>query len=127
MGEGGITVLGYCGINCDNCSAYRGTVTNDLSLLEKAAGSYWNGAYSAKDWVCLGCLPADQPFLAKYCAECKIRACAIGKGVPNCAACDEFEGCAQLHKFIKGESEGLSGTMRLLRERFLERRKEAAG
>jgi hypothetical protein len=114
-------MLGYCGINCHNCRAYQGTVNQDMSLLEKAAGSFWNGAYSAKEWVCLGCLPADQPFLAKFCAECKIRACAIERRVTNCAMCADFENCSQLHEFIKGESAELVRTMFLLRERFLER------
>lgn len=111
-------MLGYCGINCDNCRAYKGTVNGDISLLEKAAGSFWNGAFSAKDWVCLGCRPADQPFLAKFCAQCKIRACAIGK-VQNCAACTDFENCSQLHEFIEGESEEIVQRMMWLRERFL--------
>ena len=72
-----IQMLGYCGINCDNCRAYKGTVSGDLSLLQAAAGSFWNGAYQAKDWACLGCQPANQPFIAKYCAECGIRKCAV--------------------------------------------------
>jgi len=112
-------MLGYCGINCEECSAYKGTVNTDMSLLEKAAGGYWNGAYSAQEWVCLGCTPPDQPFLAKYCAKCKIRDCAIAKGVPNCAACDTYETCAILHDFIKGESEAVCQRMNLLRQRFL--------
>lgn len=113
-------MLGYCGINCDICPAYRGTVNSDVSLLEKAAGSFWSGAYSAKEWVCLGCQPADQPFLAKFCAKCKIRVCATGRKVQNCAACTDFENCSQLHEFIEGESEEIVWRMMLLRERFLD-------
>ncbi len=112
-------MLGYCGINCEECPAYKGTVATDMSLLEKAAGSFWNGAYSAQEWVCLGCTPADQPFLAKFCAKCKIRDCAIEKGLPNCAACSDYETCKILHDFIKGESEALCQRMDLLRQRFL--------
>jgi len=117
--KGGSAMLGYCGINCYNCNAYRGTVDCDMALLEKVAGTCWSGAYSAKDWVCLGCRPADQPFLARYCAQCKIRACAIARGVPNCAACAGFEECRQLQEFLQGEGEVLVQKMRLLRERFL--------
>jgi hypothetical protein len=112
-------MLGYCGINCAECSAYKGTVTTDMALLEKAAGSFWDGAYSAQEWVCLGCTPADQPFLAKFCAQCKIRGCAIGKGVQNCAACADHESCTMLKDFIKGESEALCKRMEWLRGRFL--------
>ncbi|MDD5265194.1 MAG: DUF3795 domain-containing protein [Candidatus Bipolaricaulis sp.] len=119
-------MLGYCGINCEECPAYQGTVTTDMSLLEKSAGSFWSGAYSAQEWVCLGCTPAEQPFLAKFCATCKIRVCAVGKGVPNCAACDGYESCALLHDFIKGESEVLCKRMEWLRGRFLAYKEERA-
>jgi hypothetical protein len=113
-------MLGYCGINCDKCPAYQGTVTGDMALLKQAAGSFWGGEYSAKDWVCLGCQPVDQPFLAKYCANCRFRACAAGKGIASCAACPDYEGCTPLQEFIRGEGEALIQTMALLRQRFLD-------
>lgn len=128
MREGEVTqMLGYCGINCDNCRAYKGTVAGDMALLEQAAGSFWEGAFSAKDWVCLGCRPADQPFLAKFCAGCTIRACAVERGLANCAACPDYEGCSRLHDFLRGESKELIQTMALLRERFLDRGREPEG
>lgn len=96
------------------------TVNGDLSLLQAAASSFSNGAYPAKDWVCLGCQPADQPIIAKACGECGIRKCAIGKGVSNCAACDEYDGCEQIHKFIGSEGSALATTMKMLRERFVD-------
>ncbi len=117
-------MLGYCGINCDECAAYKGAVNTDIGQLEKAAGNYWDGAYSAQEWVCLGCTPADQSFLAKYCATCKIRDCAIEKGVQNCAACDGYESCKMLKDFIKGEDEALCKRMEWLRGRFLAFRAE---
>jgi hypothetical protein len=101
-------------------------VNTDMGLLEKAAGSFWNGAYRAQEWVCLGCTPADQPFLAKFCAKCKIRDCAIAKEVPSCAACDSYESCALLHDFIKGESEVLCKRTEWLRARFLAYKEERA-
>ena len=112
-------MLGYCGIDCANCTAYQGTVNSDPKLLEKAADNFWDGAYQAEDWVCLGCRPAEQPYIAKFCAGCKIRNCAIEKGVQNCAACAKFEGCSKLHDFIQGESGALVKRMKWLRERFV--------
>ncbi len=119
-------MLAYCGINCDECPSYKGTVTSDISLLEKVAGSLWDGAPNASDWVCLGCTPADQGFLAKDCSMCKIRDCAISRGVQNCAACLNYECCKLIQDFIKGESEprcsdleALSKRMKWLRSRFL--------
>jgi hypothetical protein len=117
-------MLGYCGIYCYNCSAYKGTVIKDMSLLEKVAEKYGDGASSAKDWLCLGCQPENQLFLAKFCSKCEIRTCAIGKKVQNCAACDEFENCSKLQDFINAESEEIVWRMKSLRERFLERQSQ---
>ena len=119
-------MIGYCGIDCTVCRAYQGTVKADMGLLEQAAGTWEVGAFSAKDWVCLGCRPADQPFLAKYCAGCKVRTCAIERGLSNCAACADYEGCSRLVEFLRTEPEGLRQMMSLLRERFLDRGKGSA-
>ena len=112
-------MLVYCGVNCQGCSGYRGTVEGDVSLLEKLAAKLWDGAYSAADWVCLGCLPADQPILSRYCSQCRIRSCAIGRGISNCAVCPDYEHCSLLHDFIAKEGEEVVRTMALLRERYL--------
>ena len=121
-------MLGYCGIDCQACEAYKGTVATRIDLLEKAAGSYWDGAYSAQEWVCLGCTPADQGILAKYCATCGIRGCATKRGVQNCAMCTDSEGCERLKTFIAGESKELAQRMDWLRARLraIQARGEAA-
>jgi hypothetical protein len=85
-------------------------------LLEKAAQAFSNGADSAKEWVCLGCTPADQAFLAKPCAACKMRPCAIAKGVQNCAACADYESCQKIQTIL--EPWGLAQRMTWLRGRF---------
>ncbi len=112
-------MLAYCGINCAECKAYQGTVQTDLELLERAAADYSNGTSRAQEWVCLGCTPADQPFLATYCATCGIRQCAVDKGVTNCAACDAYDGCAKIQDFLGGESPVLGQRMDWLRQRYL--------
>ncbi|HOQ98833.1 MAG TPA: DUF3795 domain-containing protein [Anaerolineae bacterium] len=109
-------MLGYCGIHCDECRGFRGTVGGDMALLESLAERFGN---APRDWVCLGCQPAQQPFLATFCAGCAIRACAVARELPNCAACGDYEGCTRLHDFIQAESEQVVRTMALLRERFL--------
>jgi len=85
--------------------------------LEKAAQAFSKGADGPKEWVCLGCTPADQAFLAKPCAACKMRTCAIAKGVQNCAACDEYESCQMIQTIL--EPWGLAQRMGWLRERFV--------
>jgi hypothetical protein len=66
----------------------------------------------------LGRTPANQGFLATYCATCKVRACAIEKNVQNCAACADYDTCAEMKAVIARESKELSVRMTWLRERF---------
>ncbi len=121
-------MLGYCGVNCAECLAYRGTITTDIEVLKKVAATYGTGPEAHEEHVCLGCTPGDQPFLAKYCATCKIRDCAVGRGVQNCASCGEYETCAQLRDFIGAvpAEAKLAERMGLLRGRFLRFRQERA-
>ena len=114
-------MLGYCGIYCFDCSVYKGTVTNDMSLLSKLAKEYNS---SEKDWVCLGCQPAGQLFLSKYCSTCEIRACAINNKVQNRAACEKFENCSKLQIFINDESDEIVHRMKMLREQFINRQSQ---
>ena len=112
-------MIGYCGINCLECNAYKATVTGNRDLLVEVSKKFWDGRYQPEEWACLGCGPDSKPFMSAYCDGCEIRACAAGKQLPNCAACPDFEDCRRLHDFIKGESESLSRTMGWLRQRYL--------
>jgi len=118
-------MLGYCGINCLECKAYKGTVNGDEDLLKQVATQFWNGVYSPRDWVCLGCGPHNQHFHAKFCSTCNIRLCATEREVQNCAACPEFERCSKLQEFIKSESPEIVRTMQWLRESYLATRGQA--
>lgn len=112
-----MSALGYCGMNCATCPSYTTTVNPDIEVLRKAEAQ--SASAGGLRWVCLGCTPADQPILAKYCATCTIRDCAIEKKVQNCAACDDYESCARLHDFFRGESaEAIGKRMDWLRARF---------
>ena len=119
-------MLAYCGMNCLECRAYKATVTANEEDLKKVAKEFGDGKYGDKQWVCLGCIQKDTRFVADYCAKCEIRTCAIERGVQNCAACDDYEGCGRLHGFLTKESEVLVRVMAFLRESFLARR-ECAG
>ncbi len=117
-------MLGYCGMNCASCSSYTTTVTADKELLERAAARSVGGA---PRWICLGCTPADQPFLSQFCVTCRIRACAIGRKGQNCAACDDYESCVQLRDFFKTDPAGaIHRRMDWLRQRFLALKEERA-
>ena len=73
----------FCGIVCDECPALRATRGDDIAGLQKCAD----------DCRCDGCRPAGR--LYKHCALCKVRACALAKGVENCAHCSRYA-CEEL-------------------------------
>ena len=95
-------MIAYCGLNCDGCPAYKGTITGDETLLAEMSETYGKGKSDAIDFVCLGCKYFDVKLIATDCAACAIRLCAIAKGKDFCATCDEFETCEKI-KPCKGD------------------------
>jgi hypothetical protein len=119
-------MVGFCGINCLECNAYKATVGGDEKGLRHVAQKFGQGRLKPMDWVCLGCSPQNQHLLATYCYTCKIRLCATAKGVTNCAECDTFEQCTTLQEFMKTESETVARTMGWLRASYLARQAQSA-
>ncbi len=118
-----MSALGYCGADCTACPSYATTVHPDIDVLRKVEAQ--SASSGGLHWVCLGCTPKDQPILAKYCATCGIRDCAIANGVQNCAACDDFESCLKIRDFLKADNaQVLAKRMDWLRQRFLAQREE---
>lgn len=114
-------MLGFCGINCTECSAYKATVTTDEKLMQHVQDTFGDGKGTRTDWVCLGCLASERALIAKYCATCRIRSCAVEHEVVNCSACSEFDGCEQLYPFLKTEDAAVVLRMQWLRDAFLAR------
>ncbi len=119
-------MVGFCGINCLECTAYKATLTGDEKGLQHMAEKFGRGVLEPVNWVCLGCGQQNRTLLARYCYSCKIRLCAMEKGVSNCAECDTFEQCDTLHDFIKTETDTLARTMGWLRACYLARRGDSA-
>lgn len=86
-------MIAHCGINCDECPSYKGTITGDETLLAQMNEEYGTEETDAIDFVCLGCKYHDLSLIATDCAACAIRACAQAKGKDFCATCDEYETC----------------------------------
>ena len=114
-------MVGFCGINCLECTAYKATLSGDEEKLREVAEKFGRGVLAPLDWVCLGCGPHNRHLLATYCSTCKIRLCALAEGVSNCAECDTFERCTDLQDFIAAESGTLGRTMQWLRASYLRR------
>ncbi len=78
------TTIAYCCLECDKCDVYIATQNNDEELRRKVAKE-WKMA--AEKLVCDGCKSARTPF------DCKAKKCALAKGLPTCAHCDDFPTC----------------------------------
>lgn len=96
------TLIAACGIDCSKCEAYIATQANDAAALEQIAAK-WRVEYNAPgitaaNILCDGCMTGGRTI--GHCAECKIRLCAVERGLENCAACPDYA-CAELNAFFK--------------------------
>jgi hypothetical protein len=93
-------MIAYCGLDCAGCKAYIATQANDSKALAQVAEE-WSKAFgatlTADSVICDGCT-ADGRKIG-HCAECEIRACAVERGVANCAHCEDY-GCEKLSAFL---------------------------
>lgn len=93
------SMLAYCGLVCTDCSAYIATQKGDIPALEQIAakwGKELNLALTWEDCRCDGCL-ATTGRQIDYCRECQVRACAIARGLENCAHCPDYA-CEKLER-----------------------------
>lgn len=95
-------MIAYCGLVCTDCDAYVATQANDLEALErlakKAREEYGMANATLESTMCDGCL-SNSDRLCGYCYECGVRACATGRGMVNCAHCDDYT-CETLEGFF---------------------------
>ena len=95
-------MIAYCGIVCSECDAFIAT-QNDDDAKRKEVTALWKKEFNfdvkPEDINCDGCL-ATTDRLWGYCHACEIRKCGQGKGVENCAYCDEYP-CHKLVKFFQ--------------------------
>jgi len=85
----------FCGIVCEECPAFQATRANDAAGLQKCADEWGVPGHplAAEDCRCDGCRPPGR--LYKHCALCRVRACALARGVENCAHCSRYA-CLEL-------------------------------
>jgi hypothetical protein len=95
-------MIAYCGLVCTDCDAYVATQANDLAALERLAArareEYGMADATAEGSMCDGCL-SNSERLCSYCYECGVRACAMERGMVNCAHCDDYV-CDTLEAFF---------------------------
>ncbi len=103
-------------MDCAACEAYIATVKDDDELRVKVAEKWsqmFEGTFNPEDVNCLGCTNPNGPHIA-YCQECPIRRCAGGRGIPNCAHCEEFV-CAKLNVHFEFVAPGARQTLEGIR------------
>ncbi len=95
-------LVACCGITCSDCPAFIAAKTDDDGLRKKTAAE-WSQQYGAdikpEDVNCAGCTVTEGPHIGHW-SECGIRQCCSGRGVENCARCDDYA-CDQLAKFLE--------------------------
>jgi len=97
-----MNMIAACGLDCSQCEAYKATQANDLLLLE-AVAEKWSVEFNAPglsaDLIrCDGCMIPGLKM--SHCAECRMRLCALERGLANCAACPDYA-CAELAGFLQ--------------------------
>ena len=79
------------------------TQTNDeaamQAVVEKWRVEFDHPDMTLADVVCDGC-SSTSGRLVSYCRQCEIRACAMEKGLENCAFCEAYETCEKLNGFL---------------------------
>ena len=109
-------MIGYCGLDCEQCEAHLATIRDDDALRAKVAEKWakLNNAPILPEHInCTGCQSAGVKTV--YCDHlCEIRKCAVAKQIGTCAECAEY-GCPSLAKIFqsapqaKATLDGLKG------------------
>ena len=94
-------IIAYCGMVCTDCAEFTATQANDRTALEQIAARYRKELdkpdITAEYLLCDGCL-TDRGRLAAHCANCRVRACGMARGIANCAHRPEYV-CERLQGF----------------------------
>jgi hypothetical protein len=121
--------VAFCGLDCADCAVYVATKTGDDNLRQAYAGhesARWKIQIEPARLNCHGC--RDLQPKTGFCATCQVRACALERGLEDCARCGEYP-CAKLDrvhaamvnvgKAVDGVAKARINLDRLRRERGL--------
>jgi hypothetical protein len=88
-------MIGYCGLDCDQCVAFIATRNNDDALRAKVAEEWARESDAPIKPEHINCTGCQSPGVKTYYCDqlCEIRKCAIGKSFTTCAPCPGFS-CA---------------------------------
>ncbi len=106
--------IAYCGLDCEKCDAYLATIHDDQALREKTA-KLWaelNNAPILPEHInCRGC--RAEGIKTVFCEQlCRIRPCALKKGVTTCGGCPDLEECQILGAITSDHPDALKNLRR---------------
>jgi hypothetical protein len=87
--------LAYCCLDCSACDLLIATRDNNEKLKAEVAqkwGMHKNKDFKLEDFRCFGCKSDRTGY---FCADCTVKKCAVQKGLPTCARCDNLDSCDQ--------------------------------
>lgn len=86
----------YCGYKCEICPAFVKNQSGPEARQKISEGwqKYYGGHIEPEKIVCAGC-PYEGPHID---TGCKVRPCAVSRGLATCADCVENNSCAILEK-----------------------------
>lgn len=85
-------IVARCGYRCNLCLAYRENIHSAADQRKISDGwfKYYGFRIPAEDISCDGCLTEDCQNPKLLDPECPVRPCVLGKGLENCAHCEEY-------------------------------------
>ncbi len=102
-------MIGYCGLDCEQCDAYIATIRNDQKLRENTAKlwSELNQTEILPEMInCEGC--RRDGIKTMFCDRlCGIRQCALKKGIETCGECPEMDSCQILSMITANNPEAV--------------------
>lgn len=103
--------IGFCGIWCGSCAAGNGAIQELAKRFEKITKNYKLEKWVPKEFdfkefmkglacthampLCPGCQKGGGP------PTCKVRICALGKGMMDCSQCDQLIECKNFEQLEK--------------------------
>ncbi|ENO11929.1 Protein of unknown function (DUF3795) [Thermoplasmatales archaeon SCGC AB-539-C06] len=110
--------ISFCGMICNECTAFLATQKNDDDERKKVAeiwSKQYNADIKAENINCDGCLSEGKRFFF-HCNVCEVRKCGRERNLKNCAYCNEYA-CEKLSPIFEVASNN-KNTLDQIRKNF---------
>jgi hypothetical protein len=86
-------IIARCGFKCNLCLIYRDNLKKDERNRQRfrdGLEKYYGDKLTLEECYCDGCMTPDSENPIRINTECKMRPCAIEKGLENCGYCEQY-------------------------------------